>query len=101
LQDGLFLVLLLLIIALNVANWSGLRRMNQDSNMARWLMFAELIRLVANTLAIALPFAAFLYGVNIAFPIWFAPFVEQLPMHTRATMLSQPFNRSTAISGTS
>ena len=46
-------------------------------------MYAELIGLVANTLAIALPFAAFLYGVNIEFLIRFPPFVEQSPVHTQ------------------
>ena len=46
-------------------------------------MYAELIGLVANTLVIALPFAAFLYGVNTEFLIRFPPFVEQSPLHTQ------------------
>jgi hypothetical protein len=64
-QDVLFTMLVVLLPALNVWGWWALKRMNQDEATARWRKLAALLGLVANSLAIALPFAAVLYGVYI------------------------------------
>jgi hypothetical protein len=64
-QATLAYTALLAVVGLNVAGWWAASRMSQDANTARWRKRAGLIGLVANTLAIALPFAAFLYGVYV------------------------------------
>jgi predicted signal transduction protein with EAL and GGDEF domain len=58
---------LFIVCALNVAGWWRLTRAGQDATTSRWRKRAALMGLIANTLAIAVPFAAFLYGIYIGY----------------------------------
>jgi hypothetical protein len=60
-QDTLFLIVLLFPPALAMAGWWRLRRIKQDENTGRRRTIG-LLGLLANTLAIVLPFAAFFYN---------------------------------------
>jgi len=62
-------VVLVIVFALNVAGWWRLTRADRSATMSRWRKRAALIGLIANTLAIALPFTAVLYGIYIEYLI--------------------------------
>lgn len=62
-QDALFGVLLLLPIGLNVTGWVLSRRAALGNSLARWRWIVVRLGLVANGLAIALPWITFLWIV--------------------------------------
>lgn len=90
-RDLLFDAVLLLAIAMIASGWWRWRSVRQDGNAPSWRKNAGLLSLVANTVAIATPFIAFVYA--------FTTFNYRLPLPRLDWLLVVPWVLGLALCG--
>jgi hypothetical protein len=77
-QSVLFVVVVLLAFAMIVGGWWRWRSVRRDGNIASWRKKMGLLGLVAATLALALPFIAFLWALASFNPMMRLPKINWL-----------------------
>jgi len=77
-QSLLFVVVLLLAFAMIVGGWWRWRSVRRDGNIASWRKKMGLLSLVANTLALAVPFIAFFWALASFNPMLRLPKINWL-----------------------